>query len=176
MVDMVQSEPLSSRLFGEREVFAVQIDNEENTSTLPRLARLSYWLFNRKLGSPELYEAEDIVAAMKWVRGDCGRRDGGALCDASDELTQQWIMMRLVNGTEEPTALTEFPTDVARFNLAFHPTHGAGWFFLVACGDVGRLLFRASEHSALVSGRAPIASVESAIRDAYSYLDGLVAL
>lgn len=172
---MGQIETLSTRLFGQREVFAVQIDSEQSPSALPRLARLSYWLLNRKLGSPELYEAADILDAMKWVRGDCGRRDGGALCGASDELAHQWIMMRLVAGTEEPTLHTGYPFDVARFNLAFHPTHGAGWFFLVACGDVGRLLFRASELSAVVPVWAPIASVESAIADAYSYLDRLVA-
>lgn len=169
------ADSLSSSLFGKRHVFAIQIDYEVASTSCSRLARLSYWVQDRRLGSLELYEVMDILIAMKWIRGDCGKRDGGGLCRLSDDLIHNWILATLTSDSEDQLVSSDLPLDVARFNLAFHPTHGACWLFLLSCGSIGRLLLRESESSPLVSVTAPIADLDAAVVDAYACLDSLVS-
>jgi hypothetical protein len=164
------------KTFGNAEVFGVEVEYEEPEGEfVDRLARLSYLLLGQKLGSTEFYEVEDIGAAMKWVRGDCGRRTGGPLCSCTADDAFRWIVSILSDEVSAAPHASRFPVDVARFNLSFHPTHGSGWLILIACSGEGRILYRKSMDADLVVAVAPISTIEEALVEAHSFLESLVS-
>lgn len=161
-----------SRLFGDRETFAIEVETVIDQVSSEQLARLSYWLLSQQLVSPDFYDSLDIVSAMKWVRHDCGNRQGGVLCNLPDAQIHAFIQSVLRDDQEgQSVPLRNLPRDVARFNLFFHPTHGEGWLFLLGCNELGRLLYRGSDTAPLLSLVTSLSFAESCIVNAYSYLD-----
>lgn len=168
---------MQSSLFGDKSRFAIEIrfDREQVTSR-SLFGFFFYWIAGKQVGNTSWSELTDIFFSMKWMHGDCGRRDGGRLCGLPPATVSRWWNAVMHDGGEKEYLgfeIPHLPLDVARFSLLFHPANGSDTILLLSCDGIGTLIFDPYESPDIVSIKDDIGAFEEPIREAYSFLSSM---
>ena len=164
-----------SSLFGDTSRFAVEIRYDLERSTSCLFGLFFYWIKGRRIGTADYFDLTDVFFSMKWVNGDCGRRDGGKLCGVAPSTICQW--WNTIMSDEDPSTMgidtEDWPTDVLRFSLLFHSANGTDLILLLYCGDRGRLIFAPKGQAEPLVIVDDMQRFEEPLKQSYQFLDSL---
>lgn len=167
---------MKDKVFGDKSLFAIEVQYDLELSDPWLYGLFAYWVDGKKVCGEDYFNLTDIYYSMRWMHGDCGNRQGGALCGLPERDIVEWIASIIRNdaATAPGNVSSELlPRDIARFNLLFHPANGMDWLFLLSCEDTGILLRKMPSHDDPVSIKAPIAVFEIPIKESYTFLGQL---
>lgn len=164
-----------SSVFGDISRFAVEVRDDLERSVTCLFGLFFYWIDGRRIGTADYFDLTDVFSSMRWVNHDCGRRDGGRLCELPPSTVCRW--WHTIMADEDPATLgietDDLPTDVLRFSLWFHTTIGPDAILLLSCGGRGKLILASQERQEPLVIEDDIQRFEEPLRQSYQFLDSL---
>lgn len=162
-------------LFGDKKLFAVELDLAEDHGGAWLFGRFCYWINEVQVGDYELVTTlRDVLSGMKWIVYDCGNRKGEDLCELQPREIF-FILDKLLYGSEEyeTSKNLQTPDTPARFEITIPVDVFNRWkVFLIECGDKARIFFKSIDEDVKV-GNLPAGIFDNVIKDVYGYLDKL---
>lgn len=163
--------------FGDRSVFAIQLELNSDPGGGWLFGRFCYWIDRKQVGDYELGTSlRDVFFNLKWITHDCGNRRGGPLCYSRPEELFE-LLDRSLYGVEELAPDVWLPESPARFDIRPPVDIFDGWkVYLVECetGDV--FVYRNSGTDGKIEiFKAPTCSFETVVHQSYVYLEQLLS-
>ena len=157
-------------IFGARQLFAVEIELNENHGGAWLFGKICYWIKGSRVGNfEEGTSLRDVLMAAKWIEHDHRRREGGALCGLEPNAAFLAIDAAFGVATQDMPGDVETP---ARFNICPEDVTFKGWrIYLVECGDQEMILYKHANDASLSVGIMQRGVFEAAFHSAYATID-----
>ena len=161
-------------IFGDKQSFAVELELDEDYGGAWLFGHFCYWIGGVRVGDYGLSTSlRDVLTGMKWVMYDCGKRDGGVLCESCPRAIFSGLDASLYGGDGcDIDDASRIPDTPARFDITIHVEVFNEWkAFLVECGDEARILYKKTDETEVIVVTVPIGLFDGVIREAYDHLN-----
>jgi len=164
-----------SKMFGDKEIFAVEILYNPSLSKEFTYGLFYYWVKGKRVGNDQYFNLTDVLSSMRWIRWYCGKRKEESLCGLTIKERFEYVRSTILE-LEIPINQSYFNLieDVQKFNLMFHPhANGNDWLLLMDCDEESCVIHLCEKNKTLTAVYENIIFFESILTDSYSYLSSL---
>lgn len=163
--------------FGDRSIFAIQLELNSDPGGAWLFGRFCYWIGGKQVGDYEIGTSlRDVFFNLKWIAHDCGNRRDDHLCHREPEDLFE-LLDRSLYGMEEIAADVWLPESPARFDIRPPVDIFDGWkVYLVECNTADWFVYKNIRTGLEIENlKVPIGRFDLVLHESYIYLERLLS-
>lgn len=161
--------------FGDREIFGISVEVNENNTSEWLFGKFCYWINCEQIGDFDLGTSlREVLFEMKWIVNDRGNRSGDNLCRRP--LNEVFVIIdQALYESDEPSVSEADPLEMpARFEIVLPIDVFGSWkSYLVGCENYDWFLYKNVEKDDLKFFKTPRSVFDSVVTEVYRYLEDL---